>query len=334
MTAKMVESGWDSLLRVREAVDLCEEPVGECYIRLGSANGYRPVSLDRPFRISAASGPVIAVLLDPARPVPPASRADAVLAIEDLIRVRTVRGGRLPPAVLQLFRTYLPYAFASMHARQLGRAFAVSHFAQSLDGRIATLAGDSRRIGSPSNLVHAHRMRALSDAVLIGSRTLRRDRPRLTVRYVEGSQPARVVLASSPDGIGALTRAVGGPVYLVGSDGHPAPPGVRMVPLHGAGGSIPTFEILRELMKRGLRSVYIEGGALTTSRFLAEGNIDVVQVHIAPMILGSGLSSFRLAPVANVASSLRLLHHAFTPVDDGMMIVGTVDRPGGPARQP
>ena len=62
--------------------------------------------------------------------------------------------------------------------------------------------------------------------------------------------------------------------------------------------------------------------------------MDVVQVHIAPMILGSGLSSFRLPPVPDVGSSVRLAGHVFTPIDDGMMIVGTVARPGEPARRP
>ncbi|HEX2694904.1 MAG TPA: RibD family protein, partial [Acidobacteriota bacterium] len=282
------------------------------------------------FRTYSRSGPVVAVLLDPALPVPPVSRADAVFSIDGLVQVRTVRAGGLPQAVLRLFKTFLPYAFSSMHARRLGRAFAVCHFAQSLDGRIATLAGDSRRIGSPSNLVHAHRMRALSDGVVIGSRTLRRDRPRLTVRYVEGRQPARIVLASSPEGLGALTGVQGGDVYLVSGNEETAPAGVKLVSFHGADGSIPTSAILRELMARGIRSVYIEGGALTTSRFLGEGNIDVLQVHISPLILGSGLSSFQLPPVHDVASSLRLAYHAFTPVDDGMMIVGTVARPAGP----
>jgi len=330
MSAAVIEKGWRSLLRVRDAVDLSEEPVGQCYFRLETEGGGLPVSLGRPFRTYSRSGPVVAVLLDPALPVPPVSRADAVFSIDGLVQVRTVRAGGLPQAVLRLFKTFLPYAFSSMHARRLGRAFAVCHFAQSLDGRIATLAGDSRRIGSPSNLVHAHRMRALSDGVVIGSRTLRRDRPRLTVRYVEGRQPARIVLASSPEGLGALTGVQGGDVYLVSGNEETAPAGAKLVSFHGADGSIPTSAILRELMARGIRSVYIEGGALTTSWFLGEGNIDVLQVHISPLILGSGLSSFRLPPVPDVASSLRLAYHAFTPVDDGMMIVGTVARPAGP----
>ncbi len=334
MSASVIEKAWDSLLRLREAIELCAEPAGQCYVRLGTESGGRPVSIGRPFRASSRCGPIVAVLLDSSIPVPPVSRASAVFSIQDFIRVRTVRAGGLPWPVLQLFRTYLPYAFSSMYARRLGRAFAVSHFAQSLDGRIATLAGDSKRIGSPSNLVHAHRMRALSDGIIIGSRTLRRDRPRLTVRYVEGRQPARIVLASSSEGLEALAGIEGGEVYLVGRDGNAAPPGVNVVPFQSVDGAIPTAAILRELMARGIRSVYIEGGALTTSRFLSEGNVDVLQVHISPLILGSGLTSFRLPPVSEVASSLRLAYHAFTPVDDGMMIVGTVARRAEPAGAP
>jgi diaminohydroxyphosphoribosylaminopyrimidine deaminase/5-amino-6-(5-phosphoribosylamino)uracil reductase len=332
MSVKIVEKGWDALLRVRDAVRLCGEPVRACYVRLERADGVESVSLDTPFKPSTSSGPVVAVLIDPAPPMPSPSHADAVFAIDGLIRVRTIRSGGLPRPLLQLFKTYLPYVFSSMRGRGLGRAFAISHFAQSLDGRIATLAGDSKRIGSPSNLVHAHRMRALSDGVLVGSHTLRRDRPRLTVRHVAGGQPARIVLTSSDDGIDALAAIEGGPVYVIGGNGGPVAPGVTVIPLRGTNGVVPTSEILRELLKHGIQSVYIEGGAVTTSRFLGDGNIDVLQVHISPFIFGSGLSPFVLPPILDVASSLRLADHAFTPVDDGMMIIGTPARPDGPAR--
>jgi diaminohydroxyphosphoribosylaminopyrimidine deaminase/5-amino-6-(5-phosphoribosylamino)uracil reductase len=327
MSAVALDTVWHSLLRVRDAVERHEGPFDVCYFRLAPEAGQRSVSFDRPFRAKSQGQTVVAVLLDASRPVPSASHADAVFAVESLIGIEAVRTGGLPLPVLLLFRTYLPYVFAALHARRLGRAFAVSHFAQSLDGRIATLGGDSRTIGSPSNLVHAHRMRALSGGVLIGSRTLRHDRPRLTVRYVEGRQPVRIVLASSADGLEALTAGEGGKVLLVGGNGVPAPDGVEVVPLRGPKGAIPTAAILGELLARGVHSVYIEGGALTTSRFLDEGTLDVVQVHIAPMILGSGLVSFRLPPVTDVGSSLRLAGHAFTPVDDGMMIVGAVASP-------
>ncbi|HSA96428.1 MAG TPA: RibD family protein [Acidobacteriota bacterium] len=328
MSAAGVEEAWISLLKVHGAVRLCAEPIRRCFFRLDTEPSGRTVSLDKPFGSGPRAGPTIAVLLDPSLPVPPAGQADAVLLLDGVIRLRTIRRGGLSAPVRHLLKTYLPYAFGSLHARRLGRAFTVCHFAQTLDGRIATLAGDSRRIGGPANLVHAHRMRALSDGVLIGSRTLRRDRPRLNVRYVEGAQPARLVLGSSPEGLAALTGTPGGDVYLVGGNGHGVPPGVGLVALARTGRFLPTTEVLRELFKRGIFSVYVEGGAVTTSRFLNEGNVDVLQVQVTPMILGSGLSAFRLPPVPDVGSSLRLADPAFTPVDDGMMIVGTLGRDG------
>ena len=333
-SSSRVERAWDSLLRLRDAVGLSSGPVRSAFLRLDSGPDPDAVSLDGPFGSLPRGGPVAAVLLDPELPIPPASRADAVFLLDRLIRVRTIRSGGLPRPVLRLFKTYLPYAFSAMRGRALGRAFAVSHFAQSLDGRIATWTGDSRPIGSPANFVHAHRMRALSDGVIIGGRTLRRDRPRLTVRHVAGAQPARIVLSSSGEDLDALTGVEGGDVFLVGGNGRPAPPSVRLLALGEGREFIPTSLILRALFERGIRSVYIEGGALTTSRFLGEGNLDVLQVHISPFILGSGLSAFRLPPVRRISSSLRLADHVFTPVDDGMMIVGTVASPAGERARP
>ena len=123
MSVKIVEKGWDALLRVRDAVRLCGEPVRACYVRLERADGVESVSLDTPFKPSTSSGPVVAVLIDPAPPMPSPSHADAVFAIDGLIRVRTIRSGGLPRPLLQLFKTYLPYVFSSMRGRGLGRAF-------------------------------------------------------------------------------------------------------------------------------------------------------------------------------------------------------------------
>ena len=70
----------------------------------------------------------------------------------------------------------------------------VAQIGQSLDGRIATLSGDAQDISGPDGLAHLHRMRALVDAVVIGVKTALHDDPRLTVRLVEGRNPARVVI--------------------------------------------------------------------------------------------------------------------------------------------
>jgi diaminohydroxyphosphoribosylaminopyrimidine deaminase/5-amino-6-(5-phosphoribosylamino)uracil reductase len=214
-----------------------------------------------------------------------------------------------------------------MHAPRLGRPFTVSHFAQSLDGRIATDEGDSRWIGCDENRVHAHRMRALCDGILIGARTLRTDQPALTVRHTEGPDPVRIVLGRASD-VGCLERAGPSPIFVVGDgdgDGdHPTSPQVQRVPLPRDNGLIATTSVLRELFAHGIRSLYIEGGSTTTSAFLAEGNIDVLQLHISPMIMGPGINSFSKPGIHSVTESVRFQRHLYQPIGDGVMFVGRV----------
>ena len=71
-----------------------------------------------------------------------------------------------------LVELYLPVCSASA-----ARPITVGHLGQSLDGFIATSAGDSCWVTGPENILHLHRLRALCDAVIVGAGTVEADNP-------------------------------------------------------------------------------------------------------------------------------------------------------------
>src|SRR5262249_33234305 len=84
---------------------------------------------------------------------------------------------------------YLPVCSATN-----AKPMTIGHLGQSLDGFIATHAGESRWVTGHENLIHMHRLRALCDVVIVGAGTVAADDPQLTTRLVPGPNPLRVVL--------------------------------------------------------------------------------------------------------------------------------------------
>jgi riboflavin-specific deaminase-like protein len=184
----------------------------------------------------------------------------------------------------------------------------VGQCGQSIDARIATASGHSHYINSEAGLIHLHRLRALVDAVVIGVGTALADDPQLTVRRVEGPNPARVVI--DPNGrLPASARVLaadGTRRIVITAEGGTAdlPSGVEAVALATSRGQIAPAQVVTALAARGLRRILIEGGADTVSRFLAAGCLDRLHVLIAPIILGSGRSSLDLPPIDRVGEAL------------------------------
>lgn len=187
--------------------------------------------------------------------------------------------------------------------------YVLGRIAQSLDGCIATASGASHWISGPQDIVHTHRLRALFDAVVIGAGTVRADDPQLTTREVEGPSPVRVVLDTERRLHAGYRVFRDGPETLLlcakdaAASDRVGEASVLRLPRAGKGLDIGA--VLAVLAQRGLRRIFVEGGGITVSRFLAAGALDRLHVTIAPMLIGSGIPAFTLPQAATLADVLR-----------------------------
>lgn len=184
----------------------------------------------------------------------------------------------------------------------------IAHLGQSLDGRIATVTGDSFYVTGPENIAHLHRLRALCDVVLVGAATVLADDPQLTVRHVAGPQPVKVVVDPAGRLAGRAWRLTesGGPVLHLCTAAARTPAGLERVELPLApSGIVEPADMLAALASRGLRRVFVEGGGVTVSRFLAAGLLDRLHVAVAPLVIGSGRPGLTLAPVHRLLEAHR-----------------------------
>ncbi len=198
----------------------------------------------------------------------------------------------------------------------------VGQLGQSLDGRIATVTGASRFINGEDGITHLHRIRAVSDAVIVGAGTATTDNPRLTVRKTSGANPVRVVIDRQcrvpqdhhlfTDGEAPTLRLTAGDYCPPESQAAAArmleQSGPVEVPCLGdAHADTPAAPaiILRVLSDFGLRKVFVEGGGVTVSAFLNAGLLDRLHVMVAPMIIGSGRPAFSLPEIDLLSDALR-----------------------------
>ena len=186
----------------------------------------------------------------------------------------------------------------------------VAQIGQTMDGRIATVTGQSKYVNGPDGLTHLHQLRALVDAIVIGVGTALADNPQLTVRLVHGKSPARVVidprgrlphqsLVWQDDGIRKIW------VVADGVNVDPLPQ-VELISLPAIDGRMDPMQILQILSAVGLRRILVEGGAETVSRFMSAGCLDRLHLIVAPIVLGSGRPSFNLMPIEHMDQAQRL----------------------------
>jgi len=139
---------------------------------------------------------------------------------------------------------------------------------------------------------------------------------------VTGPSPARIVIGASPAELHSLLHQESRPVYSIGDQDVEPAPGVERIRIERHDGLIPSRQILAALYERGILSVLVEGGAATATSFLDHGAIDILQLHISPMILGSGVSSFSSKGMRPISGAVRFSAHDYIPMGEGVMFVG------------
>lgn len=188
----------------------------------------------------------------------------------------------------------------------------VGHLGQSIDGFIATRDGQSHYVTGPENIVHLHRMRALSDAVIVGASTVAADDPQLTTRRVPGQSPLRVILDPARR-LGNDRRVLSGAAHdtvivcdrrlCEGSCGDGG--SARLIGVTARGGRLDLKELLDRLHAEGVFRIFVEGGGTTVSGFLEAGLLDRLQLAVAPLVIGDGRAGVRLPPPVALADCLR-----------------------------
>jgi diaminohydroxyphosphoribosylaminopyrimidine deaminase/5-amino-6-(5-phosphoribosylamino)uracil reductase len=207
---------------------------------------------------------------------------------------------------------------AYIHFMRTGRPFVHLKLAVSLDGKVATIGGDSRWITGREARARAHELRHQSDAIMVGGRTARADDPLLTDRSGrERRRPlVRVVIEQylrlSPESQLAQTTDAG-PVIIFAHEDAEAET-VEALQSRGVevfsqtSSALDLSSVLEELGNRSIQSVLVEGGPFLAGLLLDAGLVNKVTFFIAPMIIGGqdAPSAIAGAGAEKIADALQL----------------------------
>jgi diaminohydroxyphosphoribosylaminopyrimidine deaminase/5-amino-6-(5-phosphoribosylamino)uracil reductase len=215
--------------------------------------------------------------------------------------------------------------------------FVTVKYAMTLDGKIATVAGESRWISGEASRARVHQMRAQSDAIMVGSGTAFRDDPQLTARGADGKpldrQPLRVVIDSQgrmpvtarmlkePGKTLVATRRIGperrGALQAAGAE---------VVELPSLDGKVDLAALLRYLGEREVTSLLVEGGSGLLGSLLVEGLADKVCAYVAPMLVGGEVAPTPVGGegIPKLSQAVRLERVRVERVGEDVVITGYI----------
>ncbi len=201
-----------------------------------------------------------------------------------------------------------------------GHPYVIAKWAQSIDGKIATLSGDSKWISSERARKWTHRIRARVDGIIIGSETVLRDDPELTCRGEPIKRLAgRVILDTrlrTPVHckLARIAREIPTVIFTsrqsttTARARRLARAGVLIKPAPLRGKHVSLRHVLKKLAGQGMSNVLIEGGGQVLGSAFDQGFVDEAFVFIAPILIGGSRAPAALAGqgVSLIAQAQRL----------------------------
>jgi len=165
--------------------------------------------------------------------------------------------------------------------------------AMTLDGKIATKTGDSK-LSSKQDKVRIHKLRSKVDAILVGSNTVKRDDPFLTVRHTKGKNPLRIILDSKAniDQKSQIIKTCKKIPTIIAVSKKASKNNIdklKKYPLEIiiTGNKLVNIKnLLRILSKKKIKTLLVEGGGTVNWEFVKQGLVDEIIITITPYIIG------------------------------------------------
>lgn len=218
-----------------------------------------------------------------------------------------------------------------------GRPRVMVNCAMSADGKIALSGRCPADISCEEDMVRVHRMRAGSDAVLVGVGTVLADDPKLHVssdRVPGASAPLKVVLdAAGRTPSNARFLASPGPSLVATVEATAGALGARLrgraeVVALGSGPLVDLQLLMRELHGRGVRELMVEGGSTVIWSFFEAGLVDEYSVYVGPMVIGGEGAPTPAGGrgARDLSGAVRLEMLSFERLGDGLWVRYAVPR--------
>ncbi|HHJ63591.1 MAG TPA: 2,5-diamino-6-(ribosylamino)-4(3H)-pyrimidinone 5'-phosphate reductase [Aquifex aeolicus] len=179
----------------------------------------------------------------------------------------------------------------------MGRPYVIIVSEVSIDGKLTLYRGASSKelmsLMDEEAYRYLHEIRAKVDGIMVGCETVRTDNPSLTVRYVQGKNPVRIIPCSTanvPLDANVLNTEEAPTVIAVTEKADPER--VEKIRERGAevivaGDELVDFDLLLpELYRRGIKTLMVEGGASVNWEFVRRGVVDEIRIIHLPVIVG------------------------------------------------